>query len=113
MDFINKHPKGFDMPVGERGAFLSGGQRQSIAIARAILQDYPIVLLDEPTSAMDSSTESKFMKNIKEYLKGKTMILVTHKTSLLSLADRVIVMEDGQIVLDGKKDYVVEKLRTK
>ncbi|AYJ80518.1 type I secretion system permease/ATPase [Aliarcobacter cryaerophilus ATCC 43158] len=113
MDFINKHPKGFDMPVGERGAFLSGGQRQSIAIARAILQDYPIVLLDEPTSAMDSSTESKFMKNIKEYLKGKTMILVTHKTSLLSLADRIIVMEDGQVVLDGKKDYVVDKLRTK
>ena len=92
---------------------LSGGQRQSIAIARAILQDYPIVLLDEPTSAMDSSTESKFMKNIKEYLKGKTMILVTHKTSLLSLADRIIVMEDGQVVLDGKKDYVVDKLRTK
>lgn len=113
MDFINKHPKGFDMPVGERGAFLSGGQRQSIAIARAILQDYPIVLLDEPTSAMDSSTESKFIKNIKEYLKGKTMILVTHKTSLLSLADRIIVMEDGQVVLDGKKDYVVDKLRTK
>ena len=113
MDFINKHPKGFDMPVGERGAFHSGGQRQSIAIARAILQDYPIVLLDEPTSAMDSSTEAKFIKSIKEYLKGKTMILVTHKTSLLSLADRVIVMEDGQIVLDGKKDYVVEKLRTK
>ena len=113
MDFVNKHPKGFDMPVGERGAFLSGGQRQSIAIARAILQDYPIVLLDEPTSAMDSSTEAKFIKSIKEYLKGKTMILVTHKTSLLSLADRVIVMEDGQIVLDGKKDYVVEKLRTK
>ena len=113
MDFINKHPKGFDMPVGERGAFLSGGQRQSIAIARAILQEYPIVLLDEPTSAMDSSTEAKFIKSIKEYLKGKTMILVTHKTSLLSLADRVIVMEDGQIVLDGKKDYVVEKLRTK
>ncbi|MFA7087134.1 MAG: type I secretion system permease/ATPase [Aliarcobacter sp.] len=85
MDFINKHPKGFDMPVGERGAFLSGGQRQSIAIARAILQDYPIVLLDEPTSAMDSSTEAKFIKSIKENLKGKTMILVTHKTSLLSL----------------------------
>ncbi len=62
---------------------------------------------------MDSSTETKFMKNIKEYLKGKTMILVTHKTSLLSLADRIIVMEDGQIVLDGKKEYVIEKLSGK
>ncbi|PWE19444.1 type I secretion system permease/ATPase [Aliarcobacter skirrowii] len=113
MDFINKHPKGFDMPVGERGSLLSGGQRQSIAIARAILQDYPIVLLDEPTSAMDNSAEDKFLKNIKEYLKDKTMILVSHKTSLLSLADRIIVMEDGQVVLDGKKDYVINKLTSK
>lgn len=113
MDFINKHPKGFDMPVGERGSLLSGGQRQSIAIARAILQDYPIVLLDEPTSAMDNSAEDKFLKNIKKYLKDKTMILVSHKTSLLSLVDRIIVMEDGQVVLDGKKDYVINKLTSK
>lgn len=113
MDFVNKHPKGFDMPVGERGAFLSGGQRQSIAIARAILQNYPIVLFDEPTSAMDSSSEAQFMKNIKEYLKGKTMILVTHKTSLLSLADHIIVMEDGKSALTGTKEYVIEKLSAK
>ena len=113
MDFINKHPKGFDMPVGERGAFLSGGQRQSIAIARAILQNYPIVLFDEPTSAMDSSTETQFIKNIKEYLKGKTMVLVTHKTSLLSLVDHIVVMEDGKSVLSGTKDEVIEKLSGK
>ena len=113
MDFINKHPKGFDMPVGERGAFLSGGQRQSIAIARAILQNYPIVLFDEPTSAMDSSTEAQFIKNIKEYLKGKTMVLVTHKTSLLSLVDHIVVMEDGKSVLSGAKDEVIEKLSKK
>lgn len=113
MDFINKHPKGFDMPVGERGAFLSGGQRQSIAIARAILQNYPIVLFDEPTSAMDSSTETQFIKNIKEYLKGKTMVLVTHKTSLLSLVDHIVVMEDGKSVLSGAKDEVIEKLSGK
>lgn len=113
MDFINKHPKGFDMPVGERGAFLSGGQRQSIAIARAILQNYPIVLFDEPTSAMDSSTEAQFIKNIKEYLKGKTMVLVTHKTSLLSLVDHIVVMEDGKSALSGAKDEVIEKLSGK
>lgn len=113
MDFVNKHPKGFDMPVGERGILLSGGQRQSIAIARAILNDYPIVLFDEPTSSMDSSTEAKFIKNIKEYLKGKTMILVTHKTTLLHLADRIIVLEDGQVALDGKKEFVIEKLSGK
>ena len=113
MDFINKHPKGFDMPVGERGAFLSGGQRQSIAIARAILQNYPIVLFDEPTSAMDSSTEAQFIKNIKEYLKGKTMVLVTHKTSLLSLVDHIVVMEDGKAALTGTKEVVFEKLSKK
>ena len=113
MDFINKHPKGFDMPVGERGAFLSGGQRQSIAIARAILQNYPIVLFDEPTSAMDSSTEAQFMKNIKEYLKGKTTVLVTHKTSLLSLVDHIVVMEDGKAALTGTKEVVFEKLSKK
>jgi ATP-binding cassette subfamily C protein LapB len=113
MDFVNKHPKGFDMPVGERGAFLSGGQRQSIAIARAILQDYPIVLLDEPSSAMDSSSEAKFIAKIKTYLQGKTMILVTHKTSLLTLADRIIVLDDGQVALDGKKEFVINKLSGK
>lgn len=113
MDFINKHPKGFDMPVGERGSFLSGGQRQSIAIARAILQDYPIILLDEPTSAMDTSSEAKFIKNIKEYLKEKTMILVTHKTTLLELGDRIIVVDEGKIALDGTKDEVLTKLKGK
>lgn len=110
IDFVNKHPKGFDMSVGERGAFLSGGQRQSIGIARAILQDYPIVLLDEPTSDMDSSTESKFIKNIKPYLQNKTLMIVTHKTSLLELVDRIIVIDDGNIVLDDRKEVVLKEL---
>jgi ATP-binding cassette, subfamily C, bacterial LapB len=113
MDFINKHPKGFDMPVGERGSFLSGGQRQSIAIARAILQDYPIILLDEPTSAMDTSTEAKFLHNIKQYMQDKTVILVTHKTSLLELADRIIVMDDGKVAMDGAKQDILAKLKGK
>lgn len=110
LDFVNKHPKGFDMPVGERGSFLSGGQKQSIAIARSILLAYPIVLFDEPTSSMDSSTETKFINNIKKYQDDKTVILVTHKTSLLRLVDRIIVLEDGKIVLDGKKEDVIKKL---
>lgn len=113
MDFINKHPKGFDMPVGERGSFLSGGQKQAISIARAILLPYPIILLDEPTSSMDTTTEHKFIKNIKEYEKEKTLLLVTHKTSLLQLVDRIIVIEDGKILLDDRKDIILNKLKRK
>ncbi len=95
------------MPVGgERGNFLSGGgQKQAIAIARSILLPYPIVLFDEPTSSMDTSSETKFINNIRKYQADKTVILVTHKTSLLKLVDRIIVIEDGKIILDGKKRY--------
>ena len=113
MNFVNKHPKGFDMPVGERGSFLSGGQKQSIAIARSILLPYPIVLFDEPTSFMDVSSENKFIHNIKQYDQGKTVILTTHKTSLLHLVDRIIVLEDGKIAMDGTKEEVLKKLRVK
>jgi ATP-binding cassette subfamily C protein LapB len=111
--FVNKHPLGFDMPVGERGSMISGGQRQSIAIARAIMLDSPIVILDEPTNAMDSTTEAMVIRNLKESLRDKTIILVTHKTSVLSLADRVLVMEDGKLAIDGSKEDVVSRLKKK
>lgn len=113
LDFVNKHPKGFDMPVGERGSFLSGGQKQAIAIARSILLPYPIVLFDEPTSSMDTSSENRFIDNIRNYQDDKTVIIVTHKTSLLRLVDRIIVIEDGRIILDGKKDIILKKLNKK
>ncbi len=113
LDFVNKHPKGFDMPVGERGSFLSGGQKQAIAIARSILLPYPIVLFDEPTSSMDTSSENRFINSIRNYQQNKTVVLVTHKTSLLRLVDRIIVVEDGQIILDGKKDIIINKLNNK
>ncbi|NOQ30537.1 MAG: type I secretion system permease/ATPase [Helicobacteraceae bacterium] len=113
LDFVNKHPRGFDMQVGERGSMLSGGQRQSIAIARAILLDSPIVILDEPTSAMDNATEQKIITNLREYLIGKTLILVTHKSSLLKLVNRMILFEDGKKMLDGSKDEILNKLSGK
>jgi len=113
LDFVNKHPKGFDMPVGERGSMLSGGQRQSIAIARAILLDSPIVILDEPTSAMDNATEQKIINNLKDYLDGKTLVLVTHKSSLLKLVDRMILFEDGKKMLDDSKEKILNKLSGK
>jgi len=97
-DMINKHPRGFDMMVGERGEFLSGGQRQCVAIARAALQSPSILLFDEPTSAMDFSTESKFIEKMRAYNQNKTMIVVTHRMSLLALADRVIVLDQGRVV---------------
>ena len=110
-DFISKHPKGYDMPIEERGAGLSGGQKQKIAIARAIVLDSPIVIMDEPTNALDNQTEAKLMRNLKGYVKDKTLLLVTHKHTLLSLVDRIIVVDNGKILLDGKKEDVLRKLQ--
>lgn len=109
-DFVNRHPRGFEMNVGERGEGISGGQRQSIAIARAVIADVPILLLDEPTNMMDSLTEEKIKHNLKEVITNKTVILVTHKTSLLDLVDRLIVVEEGKVVADGPKEVVLKKL---
>lgn len=111
-DFINRHPEGFDMLVRERGESLSGGQRQSVAIARAVLLDPPVLLLDEPSSAMDHPSESRFKERIRRYAVHKTMIIVTHRSSLMDLADRIIVMDEGKIVADGPKAKVMHALQT-
>ena len=110
--FINRHPRGFDMPVGERGESLSGGQRQGIGLARAVLHNAPILLLDEPTSAMDFSTEAQITQQITKFAEGKTVVLVTHRTSLLSMVNRVIVIDGGKIVADGPRDRIMEALST-
>ena len=109
--FIDSHPKGLAMQVGERGDSLSGGQRQSVAIARAVINDPPIYLLDEPTGSMDHSTEEETKKRLVDLARGKTMILVTHRTSLLELVDRIIILDAGKIVADGPKQQVVSALR--
>jgi ATP-binding cassette subfamily C protein LapB len=108
--FAARHPLGYDAQVGERGAHLSGGQRQAVAVARALLHDPPILLFDEPTSAMDNSSENRFKRQLESILPGKTLILVTHRTSLLSLVDRLIVMDGGRVVADGVKDDVLRAL---
>ena len=110
-EFANNHPAGFDRMVGEGGQSLSGGQRQSIAVARAVLNDPPIYLLDEPSTGMDSSTESLLKKNLMEECHGKTLVLVTHKTALLSLVDRVLVLDRGKLIADGPKEPVLDALR--
>ncbi|MFI4937992.1 MAG: type I secretion system permease/ATPase [Candidatus Berkiellales bacterium] len=109
-EFIAKHPQGFDMPVGERGEKLSGGQRQAVAIARALILDPPILVFDEPTNMMDNRTEENFKSQLTEVAKDKTLILVTHKGSLLSLVDRLILMDSGRIIADGPRDLVLKAL---
>ncbi|CRM57918.1 Heterocyst differentiation ATP-binding protein HepA [Pseudomonas sp. 25 R 14] len=90
---------------------LSGGQRQAVLLARALLLDPPILLLDEPTSAMDNSSEETLRQRLEVWVKGKTLLLVTHRTSMLSLVDRLIVLDNGRIVADGPKESVIDALR--
>ena len=111
--FLGKHEAGFDLVVGERGDGLSGGERQSITLARALISKPNFLILDEPTNSMDTQTEYNFIKNLKDVIKDKTLILLTHKMSILELVDRVIVLHDGRIVADGPKDKVLESLRSK
>jgi len=108
--FTDRHPMGMDLQVGERGFSLSGGQRQSVAVAMGFIDPSPIVLLDEPTNAMDFNTELKVIKNMKQATKGKTTIVITHKPSILEIVDRLLVMDNGNIVMDGPKQEVLAKL---
>lgn len=106
--FISRHPHGYDLLVGEKGATLSGGQRQSLGIARALLPNPPVLMFDEPTSSMDLNSERRFIGRLKEYAKDKTLVLVTHRTSLFSLVDRIIVLGNGKVVADGPRDEVLK-----
>jgi len=108
--FIQKHPMGYDMPVGERGEGLSGGQRQAVAIARMILMNPALLLWDEPSSAMDEQTEREWIQHMSTFIENKTLIVASHKLSLLALVNRIIVMDGGKIVLDGPRDKVLAEL---
>ena len=96
--------------IGERGEGLSGGQRQAVVIARAALLDPPILLLDEPSSAMDNRSEEQFKARLEANLDGRSLVLVTHRTSLLSLVTRLIVIEGGRVAADGPRDAVIAAL---
>jgi ATP-binding cassette subfamily C protein LapB len=109
-DFVSRHPMGYDAQVGERGEGLSGGQRQSIALARAMLMHPSIFVCDEPTNAMDMQAEQGFVKHISEQSQGKTFIMITHRQHLLALVDRVILIDQGRIVADGPRDEVLQAL---
>ena len=107
-DFVAQYPGGYDQQLAERGEGLSGGQRQAIALARAVIGRPPVLLLDEPTSAMDVKTEAQVIERLKQATKDTTMVVVTHRTSLLALVDRVIVIERGRIGADGPKSLLTQ-----
>lgn len=109
--FIGMLPNGFDFILSERGQELSAGMRQSLAISRALIAEPPIMLLDEPTSSMDANTENAIVKSLDAATKGKTVLFVTHRGPLVSLADRIMVIEGGKLVMDGPRDAVLEKLK--
>lgn len=108
--FANTHPRGYDMAIGEKGEGLSGGQIQSVGIARACLFDYPVNLLDEPTSSMDKQTEDTVLDNLNEFMKNKTLIVITQKMPLLKIVDKIIVLNNNTVYLNGDKETVIKAL---
>ena len=110
-DWVNRHPLGFDMPISERGDSVSGGQKKCIAVARALVTEPNILILDEPTGGTDQTTERTIIESLSEFMKGRTLIVVTHRNSLLALVDRIVVVDRGKIVADGAREAVVNALR--
>jgi ATP-binding cassette subfamily C protein LapB len=105
-DFASKHPEGYDFVLQERGEGLSGGQRQAISMARALVGKRPVFVMDEPTSSMDVQAEGELIKRLKTEFEDKTLVVITHRTSLLELVDRVIVIENGKVAADGPKSIL-------
>lgn len=110
-EFARRHPSGYNMQVGERGMSLSGGQRQAVTLARALLLDPPVLLMDEPTSSMDNTSEDLIKKALAPVISNKTLLMVTHRASLLSLVDRLIIVDNGKIIADGPKESVMSALK--
>ena len=107
---IRSHPKGLDMPLGEDGLGLSGGQKQIIALARMTSRNPRIVLLDEPTTGLDQATERMSLQAISQWAQDKTLLVVTHRPQVLQIVNRIIVMDEGKVVMDGPRDLVLQRL---
>ncbi|MDZ7813833.1 MAG: ATP-binding cassette domain-containing protein [Ideonella sp.] len=107
---VASHPMGWDLPVGERGALLSGGQRQLVALARCLITSPQILLMDEPTSSMDAQTELAFLARLKTVVGQRTLVAVTHRPAVLELVTRLIVVDNGRVLMDGPKAQVMAAL---
>lgn len=110
-ELVQSHDKGLDLPIGENGKGLSGGQRQCVAIARSLINDPDLLLFDELTSSMDNQTEQLIVNNIRSVAEDKILLLSTHRASLLALVDRIIVMDQGKIIADGPKVTVLDAMK--
>lgn len=108
---LRRHPMGFDLPVGERGENLSGGQRQAVGLARAVMHDGTIAILDDPTSEMDAGSENWVKDRLSKWLAGRTLLLITHRPTMLDLVDRLLVIDDGKLIMDGPKAKVLAALQ--
>jgi ATP-binding cassette, subfamily C, bacterial LapB len=109
--FVSQSPLGYDMPVGERGEILSSGQRQAVILARSLVAHPSVLCLDEPSAGVDNGFERDLIGNLRDYVKDKTLLLVTHRLPMLQLVDRLIVLDRGRIVADGPKEEVMQALR--
>ncbi|PCH99500.1 MAG: hypothetical protein COB76_05630 [Alphaproteobacteria bacterium] len=112
MEFLRDTQHGLDTQVGERGEALSGGQQQAIAVARALLYDPPVMILDEPTASMDPASENRLLRRLDFLTRNRTVILITHKGAMLSMVDRILLMDRGKILADGPKNKIIERLKT-
>jgi subfamily B ATP-binding cassette protein MsbA len=108
-EFIAKMPHGYDSIVGERGDTLSGGQRQRIGIARALIRKSPILILDEPTAALDTESERLVIEGLERLMKGRTVIMIAHRLSTIRDADKIIVLKDGVVAEQGSHDELMKR----
>jgi ATP-binding cassette subfamily C protein LapB len=112
MDFLRDTQHGLDTQVGERGESLSGGQQQAVAVARALLYDPPILIMDEPTASLDPASEIRLLRRLDVLVRNRTVILITHKATMLSLVDKLLLMDRGRILAAGPKDEIVKRLQS-
>ncbi|MCB9963609.1 MAG: type I secretion system permease/ATPase [Rhodospirillales bacterium] len=113
MEFIRDSETGLDTPVGERGEALSGGQRQAVAVARALLYDPSVLILDEPTASMDPASENRLRQRLEQITEGRTILLITHKGAMLTLVDKLILMDKGKMIAYGPKDEIIRRLQAR